>query len=84
MNMAGDLILAGILLAKELKIEGQVNMCNPTADIFFKQKDIDDDGDPLVSNCEVEDDEFDDYEITRPNRKGSHHSEYKRIASNNV
>eukprot|EP00957_Ditylum_brightwellii_P101565 7740397-Ditylum_brightwellii.AAC.1 len=46
--------------------------------------DIDDDGDPLGSDCEVKDDEFDDYEITKPNRKGSHHSEYKCVASNTV
>jgi len=84
MNMAGDLILAGIFLAKELKIKDQVNICNQTFDNFFKQKDIGDDGDPLGSDCEVEDDKFDDGEITRPNRKGSHHSEYKRIASNTV
>eukprot|EP00957_Ditylum_brightwellii_P184084 14022227-Ditylum_brightwellii.AAC.1 len=43
-----------------------------------------DDGDPLGSDCEVEDDKFDDGEIIRPNKKGSHHSEYKCITSNNV
>eukprot|EP00957_Ditylum_brightwellii_P019382 1462090-Ditylum_brightwellii.AAC.1 len=80
--MAGDLNLAGIFIAKEFKIKDWVNMCNPTVDNFFKQKDIGDDGDPLGSDCEVEDDKFDDGDITRPKRKGSHHSEYKRIASN--
>eukprot|EP00957_Ditylum_brightwellii_P162927 12406355-Ditylum_brightwellii.AAC.1 len=46
--------------------------------------DIGDDSDPLASDCEVEDGEFDDGEITRPKRKGSHHSEYKCIGSNTV
>eukprot|EP00957_Ditylum_brightwellii_P156496 11910717-Ditylum_brightwellii.AAC.1 len=58
--MAGDLILAGIFLAKELRIKEQVNICNPIVDNFFKQKDISDDGDPLGSDCEVEDDNFND------------------------
>eukprot|EP00957_Ditylum_brightwellii_P202122 15328700-Ditylum_brightwellii.AAC.1 len=72
MNMADDLILAGIFLAKDLRIEDRVNICNPTFDNFFKQKDIGDDDDPLDSDCEVEDDEFDDGENIRPKRKGSH------------
>eukprot|EP00957_Ditylum_brightwellii_P128968 9838409-Ditylum_brightwellii.AAC.1 len=81
MSMAGDLILAGIFLAKELRMEEQVNMCNPTVDNFFKQKDISDDCDPLGSDCEVEHDKCDDGEIARTKRKGNHHSEYKHTAS---
>eukprot|EP00957_Ditylum_brightwellii_P015505 1167667-Ditylum_brightwellii.AAC.1 len=65
MNMADDLILAGIFLAMELRMEEQINMCNP-------QKDIGDDGDPLGSDCEVEHDKFDDGENARTKRKGSH------------
>eukprot|EP00957_Ditylum_brightwellii_P127047 9685403-Ditylum_brightwellii.AAC.1 len=69
---------------EELRIEQQVNVCNPTVDNFFKQKDIGNDGDPLGSDCEVEDNKFDDGESARTKRKGSHHSEYKHIASNTV